>query len=212
MLIVLDVMLISLSTFVINSRHAPAGSLCGTLPLAMSSGEFVPDLQRRTIMNAVLLSGVSLPVAWLGGGFIYFLVHPGSGGAGDGIQARDALGNTIKSSSYAKANPYPARGLVQGLKGDPHYLIVNEKGSIENYAINAVCTHLGCVVPWNRAANKYICPCHGSQYDSTGKVVRGPAPLSLALAHCDAPDDIVTLRPWTETDFRTNEPPWWKVN
>merc|ERR1712194_708542 len=49
--------------------------------------------------------------------------------------------------------------------------------------INAVCTHLGCVVPWNRAANKYICPRHGSQYDFTGKVIRGPAPLSLAKKH-----------------------------
>merc|ERR1712146_320002 len=111
----------------------------------------------------------------------------------------DALGDAVKGSDWAKKNPYPGRALVQGLKGDAHYLIVKEDGSIENYAINAVCTHLGCVVPWKRAANKYICPCHGSQYDFTGKVVRGPAPLSLALAHLDLPDDIVTLRPWTET-------------
>lgn len=59
------------------------------------------------------------------------------------------------------------RQLVEGLKGDAHYLIVDEggadgKGKIRDYAINAVCTHLGCVVPWNRAANKYMCPCHGS--------------------------------------------------
>ena len=40
-----------------------------------------------------------------------------------------------------------------------------------------VCTHLGCVVPWNSAENKFICPCHGSQYNNQGKVVRGPAPL-----------------------------------
>ena len=36
--------------------------------------------------------------------------------------------------------------------------------------VNAVCTHLGCVVPWNKAANKFMCPCHGSQYDKNGKV------------------------------------------
>jgi cytochrome b6-f complex iron-sulfur subunit len=41
--------------------------------------------------------------------------------------------------------------------------------------------------------------------------VRGPAPLSLALAHLDIDDkDQVVLSAWTETDFRTNLAPWWK--
>ena len=42
-----------------------------------------------------------------------------------------------------------------------------------------------------------------------GKVVRGPAPLSLALAHVDIEDDAVLVKQWSETDFRTNENPWW---
>jgi cytochrome b6-f complex iron-sulfur subunit len=96
------------------------------------------------------------------------------------------------------------------LKGDATYLIV-EDGKVRDYGINAVCTHLGCVVPWNKAANKYMCPCHGSQYDQTGKVVRGPAPLSLALAHLTvAENDDLVFTPWTETDFRTGLKPWWK--
>ena len=48
----------------------------------MPQGEFVPDLQRRTIMNLVLLGGAAVPVAWLAGGFIYFFVPPGGGGGG----------------------------------------------------------------------------------------------------------------------------------
>merc|ERR1719331_20172 len=180
-----------------------------TPAMAAAADDFVPDVQRRVIMNLVLLGGAGVPVLWLLGGFVYFFVPPGGGGGG-GLRAKDALGNDVKGADWAKKFPFPSRALVQGLKGDAHYLIVKEDGSIESYAINAVCTHLGCVVPWNRAANKYICPCHGSQYDFTGKVVRGPAPLSLALAHCDLPEDIVTLRPWTETDFRTDTKPWWK--
>jgi cytochrome b6-f complex iron-sulfur subunit len=55
-----------------------------------------------------------------------------------------------------------------------------------------------------------MCPCHGSQYDDTGKVVRGPAPLSLALVHADVTeDDKLSFTNWTETDFRTDEKPWW---
>ncbi len=34
------------------------------------------------------------------------------------------------------------------LQGDPTYLIVNTDGVVEKYGLNAVCTHLGCVVPW----------------------------------------------------------------
>lgn len=34
------------------------------------------------------------------------------------------------------------------VQGDPTYLVVNDNSMIENYGINAVCTHLGCVVPW----------------------------------------------------------------
>ena len=171
---------------------------------------FVADMERRTILNAVLVAGASLPVGWMGGGFIYFFVPPGGGDSSKGLLAKDALGNNVKGSNWVKDHPYPERSLVEGLNGDAHYLITKEDGNLEDYAINAVCTHLGCVVPWNRASNKYICPCHGSQYDSTGKVIRGPAPLSLALAHSELNDDIVSLSPWTEIDFRTGETPWWK--
>lgn len=55
------------------------------------------------------------------------------------------------------------------------------------------------------------CPCHGSQYNKEGKVIRGPAPLSLALAHrTEDANGKVILSAWTETDFRTGEAPWWK--
>lgn len=36
------------------------------------------------------------------------------------------------------------------LQGDATYLIVTNEGQIEKYGLNAVCTHLGCVVPWNK--------------------------------------------------------------
>lgn len=179
---------------------------------AMSSAadDFVPDMQRRTIMNLVLLGGAAVPVLWMGGGFIYFFIPASSGGSGGGLVAKDALGDDVKVEKWTMEHPFPTRSLVEGLKGDAHYLITKQDGTLEKYAINAVCTHLGCVVPWNRAANKYICPCHGSQYDATGKVIRGPAPLSLALAHVDDVEGTAVLSPWTETDFRTNEAPWWK--
>ena len=175
-----------------------------------ATGGFVADMQRRTIMNVLLLSSAAAPVAWMAGGYIDFFVPASGSDTQSGIAALDADGNPVTESDWVRQHPFPERNLVQGLKGDAHYIIAKEDNSLEKYALNAVCTHLGCVVPWNRAANKYMCPCHGSQYDMTGKVIRGPAPLSLALAHVDITDDKVMLSKWTETDFRTNEKPWWK--
>ena len=123
--------------------------------------------------------------------------------------AKDELGNAVSASGWLASHPEGDRSLVQGLKGDPTYLIVEGEDAIGSYGINAICTHLGCVVPWNSGANKFMCPCHGSQYDATGKVVRGPAPLSLALANVSVENDNVFVSQWTETDFRTGDKPWW---
>jgi ubiquinol-cytochrome c reductase iron-sulfur subunit len=45
-----------------------------------------------------------------------------------------------------------------------------------------ICTHLGCI-PLAHEGNYdgWFCPCHGSQYDSSGRIRQGPAPLNLAL-------------------------------
>lgn len=45
------------------------------------------------------------------------------------------------------------------------------------HAITAVCTHLGCIVSISETG--FDCPCHGSKYDPTGKVIGGPAPRPL---------------------------------
>ena len=44
-----------------------------------------------------------------------------------------------------------------------------------------VCTHLGCVPLGNGAGdfNGWFCPCHGSHYDTSGRIRRGPAPENL---------------------------------
>jgi ubiquinol-cytochrome c reductase iron-sulfur subunit len=45
-----------------------------------------------------------------------------------------------------------------------------------------ICTHLGCV-PLDHQGDYdgFFCPCHGSQYDSAGRIRRGPAPLNLVI-------------------------------
>jgi len=169
---------------------------------------FVPDMQRRMLMNLITIAATAVPVAVLLGGYVFYFI-PQTGGGGGGAQpCGDITGAPVSLAKWVKAHKPNDRELVQGLKGDATYLISTETG-IKDFALSAVCTHLGCVVPWVRSSNKFICPCHGSQYDENGKVVRGPAPLSLALAHVQIQEGNVAVAPWTETDFRTGLAPWW---
>jgi len=48
--------------------------------------------------------------------------------------------------------------------------------------IIGVCTHLGCVPIANAGEyGGYYCPCHGSHYDASGRIRKGPAPLNLEV-------------------------------
>ncbi|QKX00826.1 ubiquinol-cytochrome c reductase iron-sulfur subunit [Wolbachia endosymbiont of Dipetalonema caudispina] len=57
------------------------------------------------------------------------------------------------------------------------------KGKNEWLIMVGICTHLGCV-PVNHATkdgNGWFCPCHGSYYDTSGRVIEGPAPKNMAI-------------------------------
>eukprot|EP01108_Squamamoeba_japonica_P005136 TRINITY_DN4026_c0_g1_i1.p3 TRINITY_DN4026_c0_g1~~TRINITY_DN4026_c0_g1_i1.p3 ORF type:complete len:224 (+),score=79.32 TRINITY_DN4026_c0_g1_i1:117-788(+) len=55
-------------------------------------------------------------------------------------------------------------------------------GKDEWLVVVGVCTHLGCV-PTAKTGdyNGYYCPCHGSHYDTSGRIRKGPAPLNLEV-------------------------------
>ena len=48
--------------------------------------------------------------------------------------------------------------------------------------VSGICTHMGCVpVPYKGDFGGYLCACHGSHYDASGRIRKGPAPLNLEV-------------------------------
>lgn len=71
---------------------------------------------------------------------------------------------------------------------DPQTLAERTLEGSRNWLVTlGVCTHLGCV-PLGAAEGEnrgdyggYFCPCHGSHYDTAGRIRRGPAPTNLEV-------------------------------
>lgn len=56
------------------------------------------------------------------------------------------------------------------------WIVRNEEGM---YAVEAICTHLGCTPLWTPSEQRFKCPCHGSNFLVDGTNVAGPAPVPL---------------------------------
>jgi cytochrome b6-f complex iron-sulfur subunit len=75
-------------------------------------------------------------------------------------------------------------------------------------ALSRTCTHLGCTVPWVAAENKFICPCHASQFDITGEVISPPAPRALDIYQVVIKNNIVrvdTGKRWKRSEFAAEQ-------
>ena len=89
----------------------------------------------------------------------------------------------LTDADVDEANAVDAAGLR-----DPQTLAERTKEGHGNVLVTmGVCTHLGCV-PLGAAEgenkgefNGYFCPCHGSHYDTAGRIRKGPAPSNLAV-------------------------------
>ena len=73
----------------------------------------------------------------------------------------------------------PASDASRHKDGKPQWLI-----------LVGVCTHLGCVPNFGTGEyGGWLCPCHGSQYDTSGRIRKGPAPLNLEVPKWDFVSD-----------------------
>ena len=83
-------------------------------------------------------------------------------------------------------------GYRQALEQRTVFLV--KTGESEVAALNATCTHLGCLVAWDAQAQVFKCPCHGGIYDRTGTVQEGPPPEPLAKVATRVEGDRVMIQ------------------
>jgi len=105
-----------------------------------------------------------------------------------------ALGLTSALSWRYAAWSSPAREPVvfepadgDGIVQQGQVLLVREGAAVR--ALSARCTHLGCTVGVAVDGVTLVCPCHGSEYDLEGRVLRGPARRALQALEIEQLED-----------------------
>jgi len=93
----------------------------------------------------------------------------------------------ITAGSIDKFEPGTVTAFVRG----KFYLARLEDGGF--LALSRTCTHLGCTVPWVAAQNKFVCPCHSSEFDIRGEVISPPAPRALDIHPMVIENNIVKV-------------------
>jgi cytochrome b6-f complex iron-sulfur subunit len=102
-----------------------------------------------------------------------------------GIQPGQAINVDLSSPENAALNNPGGSKIIQNI------LIGNLGGSF--FAVSSICTHQGCTVMFSSSLNKIICPCHGSEFNTNGSVVTGPAFIALQNFQVTKTDNILKI-------------------
>jgi len=70
--------------------------------------------------------------------------------------------------------------------------LVARTGATSFLALTAQCTHQACVVS-NATSSSYVCPCHGSEFDTSGRVLVGPATVPLRQFQTQFSNNVLTI-------------------
>jgi cytochrome b6-f complex iron-sulfur subunit len=101
--------------------------------------------------------------------------------------ATNAAAAIFTAGSVDKFEPGTVTAFVKG----KFYLACLDDGGF--LALSRTCTHLGCTVPWVAKENKFICPCHSSEFDIRGEVLSPPAPRALDIFEITIENNMVKV-------------------
>jgi cytochrome b6-f complex iron-sulfur subunit len=122
-------------------------------------------MKRRRFLKLVLAFLASITLLSFVYSFLKFLVA---------LPARTAETKKL----IIRKNEIPSGDAKDIIYRNTPAVIINrsDKGFI---ALSRVCTHLGCLVEYNRGKQRLTCPCHAGNFDLEGNVLSGPPPKPL---------------------------------
>lgn len=152
-----------------------AGAAIWPLVNQMNPSADVRALSSIQVDIADIEPGTQLTVKWLGKPvFIRRRTQEEITEAAN-VDLADLIDNDARNNNLSN----PADG------ADNNRFLVPPAGEIEGewLVMMGVCTHLGCVPLGDGAGdyNGWFCPCHGSHYDTSGRIRKGPAPTNLPV-------------------------------
>ena len=103
------------------------------------------------------------------------------------VAKRFVVDHVRRLTARSVAHLAPGEGGLVDFDGNKVAAYRDEAGEV--HAVSAVCRHLGCTVDWNDAERSWDCPCHGSRYDTDGKVLCGPSTAALTPVTIDSTTD-----------------------
>jgi Rieske Fe-S protein len=122
--------------------------------------------------------------------------NPSGPGGGSTLPALPVVNSSIVSSTITltidATSPLNTVGNAALVNASGRSFLVARTAQNTFTALTAVCTHEACTVS-NYQNQVYECPCHGSQYNTSGGVTKGPAPRSLSSFPTNFSGTVLTI-------------------
>jgi cytochrome b6-f complex iron-sulfur subunit len=106
------------------------------------------------------------------------------------VSASDVNGAVVVTID--SASPLAAVGTAALVSSPGALLLVAHVGQGSFTALTSTCTHQACTIT-GFASGTYVCPCHGSQFDTSGRVLSGPAFAPLRQFNTQLSGNVLTI-------------------
>jgi Rieske Fe-S protein len=90
------------------------------------------------------------------------------------------------------ASPLATVGGAAQVRSTNGVFLVSRTGQDAFTALTATCTHEACVIT-GFDSSAYVCPCHGSRFNTSGRVLNGPASVALRSFATQFANNILTI-------------------